>query len=326
MLFFATPVRWSLCMTGTLRGAIYGIAAAAIWGGQYVVADVVLKTIPPFTLLSIRLLMGALVLAPFALRFRPTRREIAQMLAVGFVGFGISVGAQFVGTDLSSAINGTLITSASPAFILLFAALILRERLTAQRIAAVALATVGVIVIVDPAQANFGAETVRGDAAFAFAAVTWGLYSVLVRKISGRLDTLLITFFALVGGLLLTLPAAALELPERPVGEITPGIVLGILFLGVVSTSGAMWLWNRAFALVDASVASLFFFAQPLVGTLLSVLLLGQQMTAALWVGSALIAGGVLLSIVRRASPARTQDQEISPHPAGKAKEPALEN
>jgi drug/metabolite transporter (DMT)-like permease len=293
-------------MSDMMRGAIYGIAAASIWGAQYVVADVVLKTIPPFTLLSIRLIMGALILAPFALCLqRPTRREIVRMMAVGFVGFGISVGAQFVGTDLSSAINGTLITSASPAFILLFAALILHERLSAQRIAAVALATIGVLVIVDPTQANFSSETVRGDAAFAFAAVTWGLYSVLVRKVSGRLDTLLITFFAFLGGLVLTIPAAALELPGRPIGEITPGIVLGVLFLGVVSTSGAMWLWNRAFALVDASVASLFFFAQPLVGTLLSVALLSQQMTVSLWVGSALIAGGVLLSIVRRApSPA----------------------
>ena len=292
-------------MTDTARGAIYGITAAAIWGGMYVVSDVVLKTIPPFTLLSIRLVMGALVLAPFVLRqrVRPTAREIARLLLVGLIGFGISVGAQFVGTDLSSAINGTLITSASPAFILLFAALILHERLTSQRIAAVALATFGVIIIVDPTQANFNSETVRGDIAFAFAALTWGLYSVLVRKVSARLDTLIVTFFAFLGGLLLTIPAAMLELPNRPLGEITPEIVLGVLYLGVVSTAVAMWLWNRSFALVDASVASLFFFAQPLVGTLLSVMLLNQQMTLNLWVGSALIMAGVLLSIYRRRKP-----------------------
>jgi drug/metabolite transporter (DMT)-like permease len=77
--------------------------------------------------------------------------------------------------------------------------------------------------------------------------------------------------------------------------------LLGVLYLGVVSTAVAMWMWNRAFALVDASVASLYFFAQPLVGTLLSVLLLNQQMTLNLWLGSGLIAVGVLLSIyVRR--------------------------
>ena len=172
----------------TIRGAIYGMSAAAIWGGMYVVSDVVLQTIPPFALLTIRLMMGALALAPFALRqpMRPTRREIVQFIAVGFLGFGISVGAQFVGTDKSTAVNGTLVTSASPAFILLFAALILRERLTTQRIAAVTLATIGVLVIIDPAKTDFSSETFKGNLAFALAALTWGLYSVLVRKVSGR--------------------------------------------------------------------------------------------------------------------------------------------
>src|SRR5260370_26249073 len=41
------------------RGAIYGITAAAIWGGMYVVSDVVLHVIPPFALLSLRLVIGA---------------------------------------------------------------------------------------------------------------------------------------------------------------------------------------------------------------------------------------------------------------------------
>src|SRR5574341_627563 len=77
------------------------------------------------------------------------RRMIAP-LGVGMVGFGVSLGAQFVGTDLSTAVNGALVTSASPAFILLFAALILREKLSVRRIASVALATAGVLVIVDP--------------------------------------------------------------------------------------------------------------------------------------------------------------------------------
>ncbi len=292
-------------MSSTLRGAVYGSTAAAIWGGMYVVSDVVLKTIPPFSLLTIRLLLGALVLAPLVVRQfsrsakRPTRREIAQMIGVGFVGFGISVGAQFVGTDKSTAVNGTLITSSSPAFILIFAALILRERLTLRRIAAVALATVGVIVIIDPANANFGSDTFTGNLVLAVAAVTWGLYSVLVRRVSARLDTLVITFFAFLGGLLLTIPAAAAELPQRPIGVIDFPIILGILYLGVVSTAVAMWLWNRAFALVDAAAASLFFFAQPLVGTILSVLLLNQPMTLSLWIGSLLIGLGVLLAITR---------------------------
>lgn len=289
-------------MSPMLRGALYGLGAAAIWGGMYVVSDIVLQTIPPFSLLTMRLLMAIAILGIILRRrgdHQPHRRAIIRLLGVGVIGFGISVGAQFVGTDKSTAVNGALITSASPAFILIFAALILRERLTRLRIAAVALATIGVIVIIDPANADFSSQTFFGDMALAVAALTWGLYSVLVRRVSAHYDTLMVSVYALIGGLFLTVPAAVLELRDRPIGQIDGGTVLGILYLGVVSTAAAMWMWNRAFALVDASVASLFFFAQPLVGTLLGVILLEQAMTDGLWIGTALIVAGVLVSMIR---------------------------
>lgn len=288
-------------MNNSLLGAIYGILAAAIWGGMYVVSDVVLETIPPFTLLSMRLIMGALVLG-FLLSRQPNKvlpdpSQILRVLGVGLIGFGISVGAQFVGTDKSTAVNGALITTSSPAFILVFAALILKEKLNAQRIAAVVLASVGVIVIIDPTQANFSSDTFVGDVALAIAGVTWGLYSVLVRLVSAKMDTLWVTLIAFFGGMMLTLPASAIELSSISIGEIDIPIILGILYLGVVSTAGAMWFWNRAFALVDASVASLFFFAQPLVGAVLGVALLGQDFTVNLAIGGAMIAVGVLLAL-----------------------------
>jgi drug/metabolite transporter (DMT)-like permease len=284
------------------KGAFYGLLASAIWGGMYVVSDVVLPVVPPFTLLTIRLLLGLLVLSWWVIRGKLLtnipRNDLLRLIAVGVLGFGISVGAQFVGTDKSTAINGTLITSASPAFIVLFAVLILREPLNLARIVAITLATIGVIVIVDPANIQFGSDTAFGDLALVVAALTWGLYSVMVRVVSKSYDTMIVTWLAFLGGLLVTVPASVVELQSRPVGMIDLPIILGILYLGVISTAGAMWWWNRAFALVPASTASLFFFGQPLVGALLSVLLLGQQMTTNLWIGTTLVIVGVLIALV----------------------------
>lgn len=276
---------------------------------MYVVSDVVLDTIPPFSLLTLRLLLGALVLAllrlgqsgnPEGLKLPGAR--VVRYLGVGLVGFGFSLGAQFVGTALSTAINGALITSASPAFILLFAALLLRERLQPVHLTAISLATIGVLVIINPAQAELGGPNFLGDVALAIAALTWGLYSVLARLVGRSGDTLLVTLYALIGGLFVTIPASFIELAANPVdtNQIDLSVILGVLYLGIVSTAGAMWLWNRAFALVAASTASLFFFAQPLVGALLSVALLSQAMTSALWLGSALIVLGVLIALVSR--------------------------
>ncbi len=289
-------------MSDTVRGAIYGILAAAIWGGMYVVSDIVLKIVPPFTLLTIRLFLGILTLGVIvwlkrATLRRPNWQETVRLLGVGLLGFGVSVGAQFVGTDKSTAVNGSLVTSASPAFILIFAALILREKLTLQRIAAVVLATIGVIIIIDPGKANFSSDTFFGDMMLAAAAVTWGLFSVLLKLVSKNFDATMVTWVGFIGGLFLTIPAAAFELPQRPIGIVDGGTILGILYLGIVSTAAAMWLWNRAFVLVDASAASLFFFAQPLVGAVLSVIVLHQEITSALLIGGLLIGIGVLLSI-----------------------------
>lgn len=80
------------------------------------------------------------------------------------------------------------------------------------------------------------------------------------------------------------------------------GAVLGFVYLGVVSTALALLLWNRAFALVPATVASLFLFAQPLADALLAGLFLGQPMTLTLWLGGGLIATAVLLSLWRPAA------------------------
>ncbi|MBK8137366.1 MAG: EamA family transporter [Chloroflexi bacterium] len=56
-----------------IRGAVYGLTAAAIWGGLYVVSDVVLPVIPPFALLTIRLFLGlAVLIAIIGVRRRRT--------------------------------------------------------------------------------------------------------------------------------------------------------------------------------------------------------------------------------------------------------------
>jgi drug/metabolite transporter (DMT)-like permease len=283
-------------------GAIYGIAAASIWGGMYVVSDEVLRAIPPFTLLTIRIVIGATILAAILARngsLRLPARDMLKLFGVGLVGYGVSLGAQFVGTDLSNAVNGAVVTSASPAFILLFAWLILREPLSLTRIGAVVLASIGVLIVVDVSKIDLGSEMFRGNLILAVAAITWGLYSVLVRRVSASYSTLVISFYALAGGLFIALPASAIELTTKSVAPLTFELILGILYLGVISTALAMVLWNRAFALVEAGVASLFFFAQPLVGVLLGTVILRQPITPQLLIGGALIIGGVLLSMQR---------------------------
>jgi len=286
-------------MNRTLVGILCGLGAASIWGGMYVVSKVVLEIIPPFTLVSIRLLLGALTLLIVLLvRGFPkiSRQQSLQVLGIGFVGYGISLSLQFLGTKMSTAANGSLVTSATPAFVLIFAWLLLRERITPLRLTSLVLATLGVIAVIDPRSARLNPELFLGNVALIGAAITWALYSVLVRKGTQNLEVLPFSLIAFLGGLPVTVPAGAWEAGTIGIGDVTLGVIGGILFLGVISTALAMVLWNTAFALVDASLASLTFFAQPVVGTLLGWLFLGEQVTPLFLLGGFLIGLGLVIA------------------------------
>ena len=286
-------------MNKTIIGLISGLIAASIWGGMYVVSKVVLEVIPPFSLLAMRLILGALTLGGVvALRRRAgfTRRQFLDSFLVGIVGYGISLGFQFVGTKLSTASNGALVTSATPAFVLLFAPFLLSEQTTLRGVVALAISSLGVIAVIDPRTADFSSTLFMGNLSLLGAALTWALYSVLVRKVSKSADLLISSTVMLVGGIPTSVFFGYFEFQKQGFGEITPGILGGILFLGIISTAVAMFLWNFAFAELPATIASLTFFAQPVVGTLLGWFFLGEKITPLFLIGGLMIGAGLAIS------------------------------
>lgn len=286
------------------RAIAYGLLAAAIWGGMYVVSKAVLAFIPPFALLSLRLLLGAAALGLLLWRrgrwpqMQPT--QWLSMLLIGALGYGLSLGMQFAGTQLSTAANGAVVTAATPAFVYLFAFLILGERVGPRRLGALLLATLGVLLVIDPGSARLDGALWRGNLILVGAALTWALYSVLVRRGAGQVGALRFTFVALFGGLPLALPLGAWELSHTALGPLSPALLLGVLYLGLVSTALAAYLWNYAFEHLDARTAALTFFAQPLVGAALGALLLGESLSTAFLLGAGLILAGLWLAARRQ--------------------------
>src|SRR5690606_13833104 len=112
---------------------------------------------------------------------------------------------------------------------------------------------------------------------------------VLTRQATRQLDALAFTLVAFIGGLVVAVPAAALELRTYNLVPLSTGVLAGVLYLGVISTAVAAYLWNKAFALLPARMAALTFFAQPLVGAGLGIGLLGEAFTLQFAIGALLI-------------------------------------
>lgn len=133
------------------------------------------------------------------------------------------------------------------------------------------------------------------------AAITWALMSVLVKRIPNDYSQLTVTFYAIFFATLLITPIAVAQLVHTPASTWQqPSMWGGVLYLGVVSTAGAFFLWNKGLHMVDASSGGLYFFFQPLVGTFLGWLILGEVVGVSFWLGAALIV--VSVSLVLRDS------------------------
>jgi len=94
------------------------------------------------------------------------------------------------------------------------------------------------------------------------------------------------------------LPAAVIELAMRDDWRslsFTPGAVGAVLYLGLGATALAWFLWYRGIAQMEAGVASIYFFAQPVVGGLLAGIFLHEALPTAFWLGGLVLAAGILV-------------------------------
>jgi drug/metabolite transporter (DMT)-like permease len=302
-------------MNRSLVGALSALTATSIWGGMYVVSDAVLDVVPPATLVLMRYVIALPVLIAAVLLTRDRgipRHELGRVALASFVGFGVSLLAQFAGTKLSTAAAGALITSATPAFIVVFAWLLLREAASGRQWIGLGLATVGVLIVSlagDQPVTDEATNPVLGNMLLIVAAVSWALYSVLVKILTQKSSALAVTMAITALGIPIVAPVAAIELQTQTIGIITPAVLAGILYIGIGSTAIAFFLWNKSFELLDAASASLFFFAQPVVGTLLSAIFRRQQLGASFFIGGALILIGALLGMLSPRESIQTQEQ-----------------
>lgn len=288
-------------MRQNLIAAICLSLAASIWGGMYVVSKYILDYIPPLTLVWIRYVIAFIILFIILKIVQKKNKNYTKirkkdwflLVWIGFIGYFVSISFQFIGTNLSDAHTGSLITFATPVFMVVFARIILKEKLTYQKVISLILASIGVIIVIG-LDINVGSYFL-GSIILVGAAITWALLSIYVKIASRDLSSLLITTYAILFALIFTTPTMLWELQSNVIQFDNTLIILGILYLGIVSTAGAFFLWNKGMELMDAGIGSLFFFFQPVVGTFFGWLFLDEVLNSNFFIGGLLILTGVFV-------------------------------
>lgn len=290
--------------------ALGPLTAAALWGGMYVVSKWGFSVIPPVTLGFLRVALGGTALA-VVLRAGNAPSSTATDGGVGvaredwprFVALGgwvtLTIATQFLGTDLTNASQGSLLTVLTPVFTVGLGAAVLGERVTRTKTVGVGLAGVGTVVVL-AGQYDLDAVAAGnavGVALLLVASLAWAGFTVYGAPLVRRYSALTAATYATLASVPMLGVLSAVELAALGYG---PGDVpldsptlLAVAYLGLASTAAAWYLWYTGLAYVSAGTVAVFFFAQPVVGAALGAAFLDERLGPGFAAGGALMALGV---------------------------------
>lgn len=278
------------------QGFVYLIITFVLWGSLYVVSKFVLGKMPTFTISFLRFAL-AFVALTFMCRGKSQKiekKDYKYIVLVGVAGYFIAVGAQLLGTKYAGASLASLLNSMNPITMTLFAAIILGEKLNWKKIGGILLALAGVYAIIGT---GGGAISVPGVLMSLFSVLLWSLVAVFTRKVTQKYNSLQVTRLGAGIAALCYLPVCIGELVSGQQVKIDWSCVLSLLYMGIICTGIAYYLWNKSLSIIEAGTCSAFYPVQPLVSTVLGVIFLKEAVGLNFFIGAIFILLGVLLNL-----------------------------
>jgi drug/metabolite transporter (DMT)-like permease len=278
------------------------VAVPAIWGGTFVAGKIVVATLTPLMGSFARYLVAcvALLIAAFVLEGglpRLSRAQWAGTFVLGCLGV-FAYNLFFMGALARlPASRAALIIALNPAITIAISALVLKERLSARRWLGVAVALLGVAIVVsrgDPRSFVSG-DVGMGELMMLAAVASWALYTILGRRVLGALSPLAATNYAALWGTLLLALAAAPHFDTLYPSQFDWPMVVSLLYLGVFGTALAFVWYYMSVKKLGASVTSIFNNLVPVFGVAISVFVLGEPLLVSMLVGGAVTIVGVLM-------------------------------
>jgi drug/metabolite transporter (DMT)-like permease len=280
--------------------------APLFWAGNFVFGKPLSEALPPFGINLIRWLLACAILVPLTLylegRFpRPARYLWPGLLVMALTGVLLFNSLVYLSLEYTTSTNAALINGATPILTMVLAAAVGLDRLTRRRLAGafVSLVGVGWIVSRGSLEALVGLSFNRGDLFMLIAALTWAIYTILLNRMRGALSPLATLTIVAVLALPLLGVIGGYELMSRPVGPITPLVVVGLVYVSVLASVAAFMAWSIGIKGIGAARGSIFLNLVPVFTAVIAVLTLGERIGLVQLVGGLLVIGGVTLTSSR---------------------------
>ena len=283
------------------KSYIYAGLTVLIWSTLATVVKLVLKDIPNFQALAISsafafvfLLILNIINGSIKEMKHYRIKDCLTMAGLGFLGLFMYSALYYYGIAELGSQEACILNYLWPMMIVIFACIILKERITVKKIIAMLMSFAGIVVLTLGSGGVSSGNRLFGIIACVTAAVCYGLFSVLNKKhsLNQNVTMMWIWFTTAVCSLVLSL----IFENWQPIAGVQ---WLGIAWLGIVVNAVAYLLWAIALkgASDSAKIANLAYLV-PFISIIISWLVLKEQITINAVFALVLIIGGILIQSI----------------------------
>jgi drug/metabolite transporter (DMT)-like permease len=295
------------------RAYLMLFAVSAVWGFAPPIIKFAFKHLPPDLFLTYRFLLTSLVMIPLLLKTEPatwsvlghlTSSDWWLLILSGILGSTLQLGLLFLGLNLTTALDGSLINATSPVLVTLAGVIYLKDKVTTRELIGLIIAFTGTLIIVlQPlwqSQRLFSGPTL-GNLLVLSGTFSWVAYVILTKQeLNRKLSPLLLTtnmfFVGLISMSIITLFLHSPVTIRYLLSAAPLSSHLSVIYMALLSGALAYWLYQSAQKIIEVSEANIFLYLSPLFTIPLAHFWLKEPVTPSFLAGGLLIALGVIIA------------------------------
>jgi drug/metabolite transporter (DMT)-like permease len=285
--------------------AIFG--ANLIYGINYSVAKGLMpEYLSPFAFIFCRV-FGALILFLLFASMRKTdkieRKDFWRLALCGLFGVAGNQLMFFYGLNLTSPINAAIIMTSNPILVMIFAALIIKARITVTKLAGVFLGLAGAAALILHGNTlSVESDGLIGDLFIFLNGTSYALYLVLVKPLMAKYSPLTVIKWVFLFGAFYVFPFGFQEVQQVEWNSFTPSVWYAFIFV-VVGTTFLAYLFNiYGLKRLNPTTVSTYIYSQPLIASLIAILFYDGELTVVKALSALLIFSGVYLVSIHKPS------------------------
>ena len=275
------------------------VFVATVWGLSFVAASIVLETLPPILLATLRFIIASILFSPILIRSIlngnvPLKNDLREMFWLGFLSISIYFLLQYTGVQYAGpGVSAIIVVGFIPILTGITSSIVLKESLNQKRILGLALGFIGVALITLPNIA-FNSINIRyfiGIFALLGNAISFSTYSTLSRRLLIKYPKpAMVTSYVTIFGTLALIPMS-LTSDWSLILRLTTNQWISVIFLSSVCSGLAYFLWNYALSKIDSVQTAIWLYLEP-VATFIGVFILFGSVP-----NITTVAGGILVII-----------------------------